>query len=86
MWHQLIQHHEGSSKVRGQKYHLLRAKYDEFKMLPNECCNNMFSRLNLIVNELNSLNVSNLDKGRINRKIPKAQVQHHQLYAPKGRS
>jgi hypothetical protein len=70
MWHQLIQHQEGSSKVRGQKYHLLRAKYDKFKMLPNECCNNMFSRLNLIVNELNSLNVSNLDKERINRKIP----------------
>jgi hypothetical protein len=38
-------------------------------MLPNECCNDMFSRLNLIVKELNSLNVSNLDKGTINRKI-----------------
>jgi hypothetical protein len=69
MCHQLIQLHEGSSKVREQKYHLLRAKYDEFKMLPNECCNDMFSRLNLIVKELNSLNVSNLDKGMINRKI-----------------
>jgi hypothetical protein len=69
MWHQLIQLHEGSSKVREQKYHLLRAKYDEFKMLPNEYCNDIFSRLNLIVKELNSLNVSNLDKGMINRKI-----------------
>jgi hypothetical protein len=38
-------------------------------MLPNECCNDMFSCLNLIVKELNSLNVSNLDKGMINRKI-----------------
>jgi hypothetical protein len=55
--------------VREQKYHLLRAKYDEFKMLPNECCNDMFSHLNLIVKELNSLNVSNLDKEMINRKI-----------------
>ena len=69
MWLQLIQLHEGSTKVREQKYHLLRAKYDEFKMLPNECCNDMFSRLNLIVKELNALNVSNLDKGMINRKI-----------------
>jgi hypothetical protein len=65
----LIQLHEGSSKVRKQKYHLLRAKYDEFKMIPNECCNDIFSRLNIIVKELNSLNVSNLDKGMINRKI-----------------
>jgi hypothetical protein len=69
MWLQLIQLHEGSSKVRKQKYHLLRAKYDEFKMIPNECCNDIFSRLNIIVKELNSLNVSNLDKGMINRKI-----------------
>jgi hypothetical protein len=69
MWHQLIQLYESFSKVREQKYHLLRAKYNEFKMLPNECCNDMFSRLNHIVKELNSLNVSNLDKGMINRKI-----------------
>jgi hypothetical protein len=69
MWLQLIQLHEGPSKVYEQKYHLLRAKYDEFKMLPNECCNDMFSRLNLIMKELNSLNVSNIDKGMINLKI-----------------
>jgi hypothetical protein len=69
MWLHLIQLHEGSFKVHEQKYHLLRAKYDEFKMLPNECCNDIFSHLNLIVKELNSLNVSNLDKGMINRKI-----------------
>jgi hypothetical protein len=69
MWHQLIQLHEGSSKVHEQKYHLLRAKYDEFKMFPNKCYNDMFFCLNLIVKELNSLNVSNLNKGIINRKI-----------------
>jgi hypothetical protein len=69
LWLQLIQLHESSSKVHEQKYHLLRAKYDEFNMFRNEYCNDMFSRLNLIVNELNSLNVSNLDKGMINRKI-----------------
>jgi hypothetical protein len=32
MWLQLIQFHEDSSKVREQNYHLLRAKYDKFKM------------------------------------------------------
>jgi hypothetical protein len=69
MCFQLIQLHDGSSKVHEQKYHLLRAKYDEFKMLPNECCNGIFSHFNHIVKELNSLNVSNLEKGMINRKI-----------------
>jgi hypothetical protein len=38
-------------------------------MLPNECYNDIFSRLNLIVKELNFLNISNLYKGMINRKI-----------------
>jgi hypothetical protein len=38
-------------------------------MLPNECCNDIFSRLNLIIKELNSLNVFNIDKRMINRKI-----------------
>jgi hypothetical protein len=38
-------------------------------MIFNECCNDMFSHLNLIMKELNSLNVSNLDKGMINHKI-----------------
>jgi hypothetical protein len=38
-------------------------------MLLNECCNDMFSHLNLIVKELNSLNIFNLDKWMINRKI-----------------
>jgi hypothetical protein len=38
-------------------------------MLPNEYYNNMFSHLNLIVKQLNSLNISNLDKWMINRKI-----------------
>jgi hypothetical protein len=38
-------------------------------MLPNECCNDIFSHLNLIVKELNPLNASNLDKRMINHKI-----------------
>jgi hypothetical protein len=38
-------------------------------MLLNECYNDMFSRSNLTVKKLNSLNVSNLDKWMINRKI-----------------
>jgi hypothetical protein len=49
--------------VREQKYHLLRAKYDEFKMLPNESCNESYSRLNVIVKDINALNVSKIDKG-----------------------
>jgi hypothetical protein len=54
--------------VREQKYHLLRTKYDEFKVRPNESCNEMYSCLNVIVKDINALNVSKIDKGAINRK------------------
>jgi hypothetical protein len=69
IWKELIELHEGSSKVREQKYHLLRAKYDEFKMLPNESCNEMYSHLNVIVKGINALNISKIDKAAINQKI-----------------
>ena len=33
IWAELIEIHEGSAKVREQKYDILHAKYDNFKML-----------------------------------------------------
>ena len=90
IWKELIEIHEGSTTVREQKYHLYRAKYDSFKMLAHENCNEMYSRLNVIVKDINALEISKIDSGSINRKIlmllPKPQVQHHQCYASKEES
>ena len=61
IWKELIEIHEGSTKVREQKYHLFRVKYDSFKMLPHENCNDMYSRLNIIVKDINALEVSKID-------------------------
>ena len=69
IWKELIEIHEGSTKVREQKYHLYRAKYDSFKMLAHENCNEMYSRLNVIVKDINALEISKIDSGSINRKI-----------------
>ena len=69
IWKELIEIHEGSTKVREQKYHVLRAKYDAIKMLAHENCNEMYSRLNVIVKDINALDVSKIDSGSINRKI-----------------
>src|SRR6185503_163017 len=69
IWKELIEIHEGSTKVRKRKYHLFRAKYDSFKMLAHENCNDMYSRLNVIVKYINALEVSKIDSGSINRKI-----------------
>src|SRR4029078_11324434 len=65
IWKELIEIHEGSTKVHEQKYHVLRAKYDAFKMLAHE----MYSCLNVIVKDINALDVSKIDSDSINRKI-----------------
>lgn len=69
IWQELINIHEGSSKIREQKYHVLRAKYDTFKMMPNEYCNDMYSRLNVLVKEINALEICRINNGNLNRKI-----------------
>jgi len=69
IWKELIEIHEGSTKVREQKYHLFRAKYDSFKMLTHENCNDIYSRLNVSVKDINAFEISKIDSGSINRKI-----------------
>ena len=69
IWKELIEIHEGSTKICEQKYHLFRAKYDSFKMLTHKNCNDMYSRLNVIVKDINALEISKIDSGSINRKI-----------------
>ncbi|WVZ98807.1 hypothetical protein U9M48_044188 [Paspalum notatum var. saurae] len=69
IWAELVEIHEGTTKVREQKYHVLKAKYDDFKMHSYENCNSMYSRLNVIIEDINALDVCKLDKGTINRKI-----------------
>ena len=56
-------------KVRKKKYHVLKAKYDDLKMHSYENCNSMYSRLNVIIEDINALDVCKLDKGTINQKI-----------------
>ena len=43
IWTELINIHEGSAKIREQKYHVIRHKYDTFKMNPNESCDELYS-------------------------------------------
>ena len=38
-------------------------------MNPNESCNEMYSRLNVLVKEINGLNIHKIKSGDVNRKI-----------------
>ena len=61
--------HDGTSNVREQKHCLAKQNYDSFKMNDDELVRDMYSRLNLIINELHSIGLTKLDDADIVRKI-----------------
>jgi hypothetical protein len=69
IWLALQGLHEGTSDVREQKFNNVKQIYDAFTMLPNELANDMYSQLNIIVNELNGLGLTMLEDGDVTRKI-----------------
>jgi hypothetical protein len=69
IWQALKDLHDGTSDIKEEKYSLVKSKFDSFKMLPNELANDMYSRLNVIVNELNSLGMTKITDAEVSRKI-----------------
>jgi hypothetical protein len=53
--------HDGTSNVRGQKYFLALNEYNYFTMKDNELVKYMYNVLNLIINELNSIDINKID-------------------------
>jgi hypothetical protein len=69
IWLKLHELHEDTSNVRGQKHCLVLNEYNSFAMKDNELVRDMYSRLNLIINELNSIGINKLGDADIVRKI-----------------
>jgi hypothetical protein len=69
IWLKLHELHDGTSNVREQKHYLVLNDYNSFAMKDNELVRDMYSRLNLIINELNSIGINNLGNADIVRKI-----------------
>ena len=61
--------HDGTSNVREQKHCLVLNEYNSFAMKNDELVRDMYSRLNLIINELNSIGINKLGDADIVRKI-----------------
>jgi hypothetical protein len=61
--------HDGTSNVREQKHCLVLNEYNSFAMKDNELVRDIYSRLNLIINELNSIGINKLGDADIVRKI-----------------
>ena len=55
IWEALEAIYVGSKKLREEKYQVLKEKLNEFKMLPNELVEQMYARLNVLVEDINAL-------------------------------
>jgi hypothetical protein len=69
IWLKLHELHDGTSNVREQKHCLVLNEYNSFAMRDDELVIYMYSRLNLIMNELNSIGINKLGDADIVRKI-----------------
>lgn len=69
IWIGVCEIHEGSKKIRAERYHILMDSLNQFEMFPNELCNDMYSRMNMLVEEINSLELTQLSQGDIIHKI-----------------
>jgi hypothetical protein len=69
IWLKLHELHDGTSNVREQKHCLVLNEYNSFAMKDNELVRDIYSRLNLIINELNSIGINKLGDADIVRKI-----------------
>ena len=61
LWKTIIENHEGTEDVANERYHVLIDKLNSFKQLDDENAELMYSRLNTLVNEINSLGVKQIE-------------------------
>jgi hypothetical protein len=69
IWLKLHELYDGTSNVHEQKHCLVLNEYISFAMKENEIFRDMYSCLNLIINELNSIGINKLGDVDIVRKI-----------------
>jgi hypothetical protein len=69
IWLKLHELHDVTSNVRKKKHCLVLNEYNSFAMKENELVRDMYSRLYLIINELNYIGINKLGDADIVRKI-----------------
>jgi hypothetical protein len=70
-----LQLHDGTSNVREQKHCPVLNEYNTFAMKDDELVRDMYSRLNLIINELNSISINKLGDAYIARVLRQQQAK-----------
>ena len=69
LWSDIYALHEGTKSEREERYHLVMKKLNSFEMLPKESANEMYSRLNVLVEEVNRLGLTQMHPSDVVKKI-----------------
>jgi hypothetical protein len=69
LWMDICALHEGTKSEREERYHNPMKKLNSFKMHANENANDMYSRLNILVEEVNGLGLTQISQPDVVRKI-----------------
>ena len=60
LWSDIYALHEGTKSEREEHYYLIMKKLNSFEKLPKESANEMYSRLNVLVEEVNGLGLTQM--------------------------
>ena len=69
LWSYICALHEETKSEREERYHLVMKKLNLFEMLPKESANEMYSRLNVLVEEVNGLGLNQMQPSDVVRKF-----------------
>jgi hypothetical protein len=69
LWMDICALHEGTRSEREERYHIAMRKLNSFEMLANENVNAMYSRLSILVEEVNGLGLTQISQSDVVRKI-----------------
>jgi hypothetical protein len=69
LWTNLCALHEGTKSEHEERYHLVMKKINAFEMLPKESANDIYTRLNVLVEDLNALGLTQMSPSDVARKI-----------------
>ena len=69
LWSDVCALHEGTKSEREERYHLVIKKLNLFERFPKESANEMYSRLNVLIEEVNGLGLTQMQPSYVVRKI-----------------
>ena len=69
LWSDICVLHEGTKSEHEECYHLVMKKLNSFEMLHRESANEMYSCLNVLIEEVNGLGLTQMQPSDVVRKI-----------------